>query len=89
MGVAQTQCAQKQKNKFLFSKAIDKWQKQDYIKKEIWISQKNDCDEDGRIEDPGESCRLVRGNGEAFQWLITSESKDRKRKQVDFFRNAA
>ena len=28
-------CAQKQKNKILFSTALDKSQKQDYIKKEI------------------------------------------------------
>ena len=36
-----------------------------------------------------ESCRMVRGNGGFFQRPIPSESKDRKRKQVDFFRNAA
>ncbi len=28
---------------------------------------KNDCDEDGRIAELKESCRMVRGNGEAFQ----------------------
>ena len=50
---------------------------------------KKDYDEDGRIVKSGESCRLVRGNGETFQWLITSESKDRKRKRVDSFRIAA
>jgi hypothetical protein len=28
---------------------------------------KNDCDEDGRIGEPGESWRLLRANGKTFQ----------------------
>ena len=80
---------QKDKKRFFCSNIVDKSQKQGYIIHKNLNISKNDCDEDGRIEDPWESCRLVRGNGEAFQWLITSESKDRKRKQVDSFRNAA
>ena len=28
---------------------------------------KNDCDEDGRIVKPSESCRTVQDNGRAFQ----------------------
>ena len=58
---------QKKKKRIFYSDIIDKSQKQGYIMYQNLNISKNDCDEDGRIEDPGESCRLVRGNGEAFQ----------------------
>ena len=55
-----------QKKLYFFKKTLDKsniWN-YNFVKFEY---HKNDYDEDGRIDDPGESCRLVRGNGETFQ----------------------
>ena len=51
----------------IIQKTIDKPKKWSYNTYQNLNITKNDCDEDGRIEDPGESCRLVRGNGGAFQ----------------------
>ena len=54
------------KNKKILKKVLT-FQKVSAIMQSNLNITKNDYDEDGRIVEPGESCRLVRGNGETFQ----------------------